>query len=497
MSVSPVGRHADSHVGPTLRPVPAISGGRPSPWDRLASLCDVGSLAPIRSAVRSERVGDRAIGGDGVLGAAGRLEGRRILCYAQDMQFLGGSVGAAHAETIIRVLQQAGRARVPVIGFVESAGARMQEGLAALDGYAGIFYEHVALSGLVPQISILTGTCAGGASYSPALTDFVIMTQSAATFLTGPGIVREVTGESVSASELGGPDVHSRNGVAHLIGATETDAICLAQRLLGYLPQHAGAPLPRVAPVPSSVPDPAGAVPANPRRHYDVRDALAGIVDAGSVLEIQPDWAPNIVVALARLEGSPIGVVANQPRCVAGVIDADGAQKAARFVRTCNAFGIPLVVLVDTPGFLPGRQQEESGVIRHGAKLLHAFAEATVPRVTVVLRKAFGGAYITMNSRRLGADLVLAWDQAQLGIMGAAQAVGIIHRRELAGPDGGEARERLAAAYAQEHLAATAAAAGGHIDEVISPHETRGRLIDALSTEAGRRDDHRIRNIPL
>ncbi len=488
----------ESHVGRPLRAVPGPPPERSTPLDRLTGLCDVGSLSTVRSAVRSAKVGNRAVGGDGVLGAAGRINGRPVVCYAQDMSFLGGSVGAAHAATIAGVLQRAARAQTPVVGFVESAGARLQEGLAALDGYAEIFYEHVGLSGVVPQVSILTGTCAGGASYSPALTDFVIMTQAAAMFLTGPGIVREVTGEAVTAAELGGPEVHSRNGVAHLIGANELEATQLAQRLLAYLPQHARAPLPIAAPAAPAASDPSRRIPANPRHPYDVRDPIAGIVDADSILEIQPEWAPNIVVALARLDGRPVGVVANQPCRMAGVLNADASQKAARFVRTCNAFGIPLIVLVDTPGFMPGRVQEEGGVIRHGAKLLHAFAEASVPRVTVVLRKAFGGAYITMNSRRLGADLVLAWDTAQLGIMGAAQAVGIINRRELAAATSDDVREQLVAAYAAEHLDATAAAGGGHVDEVIAPHQTRGRILDALAvTASGRRDTDRVRNIPL
>lgn len=468
------------------------------PAERLALLCDPGSLQPLRSAVTSAKVGNRAVRGDGVLGASGRIAGRPVMCYAQDRAFLGGSVGAAHAATITRVLRLGARAQVPVIGFVESAGARMQEGLTALDGYAEIFYEHVALSGVVPQLSILTGMCAGGASYSPALTDFVVMTEDAATFLTGPRVVREVTGEQMSAAELGGPQVHSRNGVAHLVGASESEAIALAQRLLAYLPQHAGAAASVAAPAAAACADPSAHVPANPRHAYDVRKAAAGIVDAQSLLEIQPAWAPNIVTAFARIEGRAVGLVANQPRRMAGVIDADASQKAARFVRTCNAFGIPLVVLVDTPGFLPGRAQEAGGVIRHGAKLLHAFAEATVPRFTVVLRKAFGGAYITMNSRSLGADLVLAWSTAQLGIMGAAQAVNIIHRRELAAGAGAAERERLVAAYTEQHLNASAAAAGGHVDEIILPHETRGRLASALGhSTRGRRDAVRVRNIPL
>jgi acetyl-CoA carboxylase carboxyltransferase component len=300
---------------------------------------------------------------------------------------------------------------------------------------------------------VITGTSAGGGCYSPALTDFVLMTAEARMFLTGPAIVREVTGEDATAKTLGGPRVHERNGVAHLTVQTEVDAIFLVRQLLGYLPQHAGAQLPRTAPQDPVGPSPAACVPLDRRRAYDVRDAVAAIVDGGSLLELGPHWAPNLVTAFARLEGRPIGVVANQPRHLGGVLNAEAGQKGARFVRTCNAFGMPLVVLVDTPGFMPGTGEESAGVIRHGAKLLHAFAEATVPRATVVLRKAFGGAYITMNSKDLGADLTLAWNSAELGIMGASQAVGIIHRRELAAaPDPEAARNRLADVYATRHL---------------------------------------------
>jgi acetyl-CoA carboxylase carboxyltransferase component len=324
------------------------------------------------------------------------------------------------------------------------------------------------------------------------------MTESASMFLTGPAVVRQVTGEDVTARELGGSQVHDRNGVCQFSVATDIDAIFLVRQLLSYLPANAWEPPPVATAADPAGPDPGGAVPVETRRVYDVRDAIAGIVDAESLLEASAGWAPNLVTGFARIDGRPVGIVANQPRHLGGVIDAEASQKGARFVRKCNDFGLPLVVLVDTPGFLPGSSQEAAGVIRHGAQLLHAFAEATVPRFTVVLRKAFGGAYITMNSKDLGADLYLAWSRAELGIMGAEQAVGVVHRRALAAAADAETeRRRLADAYAVEHLSASAAARAGAVDEVIRPGETRGRLAWALSTMAGPRRLAGARSVAL
>src|SRR3954454_11990012 len=489
----------DGHVESARLDLSAPNPRPMRPLQRLTLLCDEGSLHPLRSEVHSARMGEKARSGDGVVGATGSIGGRPIACFAQDSTFAGGSLGAEHADTIVRAQRLALRARIPVIGFVESGGARMQEGLAALNGYARVFAENVALSGRVPQISVITGTSAGGGCYSPALTDFIVMTPDASMFLTGPAVVREVTGEAISARSLGGPEVHDRNGVCQFVADTDVDSIFLVRQLLSYLPQHAGGIAPAAASAEPSSPDPGAVVPLNGRRGYDVRDVAAGIVDADSLLEVSPRWAPNLVTAFARLDGRPVGLVANQPNRLGGVLDADAGQKGGRFVRLCNAYGLPLVVLVDTPGFLPGSDQEHSGVIRHGAKLLHAFAEATVPRVTVVLRKAFGGAYITMNSKDLGADLSLAWPMAERGIMGAEQAVGIIHKRDLAASqDPVDARRRLADDYAARHLSAATAARQGYIDEVIRPGETRTRLRWALSTLAGREEhDVRVRNIPL
>jgi acetyl-CoA carboxylase carboxyltransferase component len=472
---------------------------RLAPLDRLEFLCDAGSVRAIRSGVTSPRMGDRGRPGDGVVGAAGRVAGRALFCFAQDSSFAGGSLGAEHAETVLRVMRLAGAARAPIVGFVDSAGARMQEGLAALGGFGRIFQEHVALSGRVPQISILTGVGAGGGSYSPALTDFVIMVEGATMFLTGPGVVREAIGEDVTPDQLGGTRVHERNGVCHLTAPNDLAAALLARDLLSYLPQSADDAPPRAEPAEPRG-DAAAVVPEDPRRTYDVRTVVSAIADGGELLELSPRWARNVVTGLCRIEGRPVGIVANQPRHLGGVLDADAAQKAARFVRTCNAFGLPLVVLVDTPGFMPGTRQEAAGVIRHGAKLLHAFAEATVPRLTVVLRKAYGGAYITMNSKELGAHLTFAWPGAELGVMAAEQAVGIIHRRELdRAADRALERDRLACAYAREHLGAATAARGGFVDEVIAPSETRERLAWGLDTLGARREQRRLHagNIPL
>jgi acetyl-CoA carboxylase carboxyltransferase component len=461
---------------------------RLTPLERIDALCDPGSVRPLRSRVVSPRLGARAVAGDGVLGATGSVAGRPIVCYAEDGSFLGGSLGERHADTIVRVLQTAARARIPVVGFVESGGARMQEGTAALAGYGRIFRETVALTGGVPQISVVSGASAGGGAYSPALTDLIIMTEDAAMFLTGPGVVHEALGEDISAVELGGPRVHEQNGVCHLVERDESSAALRVREVLGYLPSSAGSELPVVDSAPPEIADPSAVVPSEPRRVYDVRDALGGIVDAGSLLELCPRWARNVVTTLARIEGCPVGIVANQPHHLAGVLDAEGSEKAARFVSFCNAFGLPLIAVVDTPGFMPGSKQERAGVIRHGASLVRAFAAARVPKLTVVLRKSYGGAYITMNSRDLGADLVLAWPDAELGIMSARAAVGVVNRRELRAADDVEAlRARLADEYFEEHLGADTAAASGFVDELVEPTQTRERLAAALWTLSGGR----------
>jgi acetyl-CoA carboxylase carboxyltransferase component len=453
---------------------------RLSPEERLASLCDPGSLELVRTGIASRSV--RSAPGDGVAAGAGLVGGRPVYCYAQDQSFAGGSLGTAQAETIVRVLELAGRAGAPVVGFIASGGARIDEGAAALGGYGAIFRAHVALSGRVPQISVITGTSAGGGAYSPALTDFVVMVKGSRLFLTGPGVVEEVMGERVSMDELGGTRVHSRNGVCDLVAEDDAAAADLARELIAHLPQSSALPPDTILPEEPLGGGPGQVVPSDPRKVYDVRSVIRRIGDRSAMLELSPRWARNMVTAMTRLGGHPVGVIANQPHHLGGVIDSAASEKAARFINRCDAFGLPLVVLVDTPGFLPGTKQEGMGVIRHGAGLLHAFSSARVPKVTVVLRKAYGGGFITMNSRRLGADLALAWPTAEIGVLGARQAVGIVHRREIAdAADPDSEHSRLADEYAERHLRAEVAAAAGDVDEVISPADTRRRLIWALS----------------
>jgi acetyl-CoA carboxylase carboxyltransferase component len=459
---------------------------RATPLERLEFLCDPDTLQLIRSDVVSPAMGEKARSGDGVVGGSGLIDGRPVFCYAQDSSFAGGSLGEAHANTIVRVLELADRGRAPVVGFVSSGGARMQEGIAALGGYGRVFHRTVRLSGRVPQIAIVSGLSAGGGAYSPALTDWVVMTEQSSMFLTGPGVVREALGEDVDAAQLGGTRVHQKNGVCHFVAEDDFDSTRLARDLLGYLPSHSGAPAPRSITEPAPDGDPSDPVPAEPRRVYDVRDVIRGLVDGGELLEVAAGWARNLVTALARVDGRPVGVIANQPRYLGGVLDAASSEKGARFVNKCNSFGIPLLVLVDTPGFMPGMRQEGAGVIRHGATLVHAFAQAGVPRVTLILRKAFGGAFITMNSKDLGADYVFAWPQAEIGVMGATPAVGVIHRRELAAAaDPAAERDRLARRYAQAQLRPQVAAATGYVDELIAPPDTRARLVWAFQSLCG------------
>ena len=465
---------------------PPSAPSQVEPLERLELLCDPGSLRTLRTGVAA-RTGRTDVAGDGVVAGMGTLGGRPLYCYSQDRTVVGGSLGEAHADTIVRLLRMAGRAGAPVVGFVESAGARMDEGCAGLAGYGRVFREHVRLSGHVPQVTVITGNSAGGGSYSPALTDFVVMTEASSMFLTGPGVVAEVMGEEVSKQELGGPRVHSRNGVCQLVAEDDHHATLLARELLGYLPRSAGE---RTSDIPSSeaLPvDPASVVPESARQVYDVRGVIRCLVDDGRLLESSPRWARNMVTAFARIDGRAVGVVANQPRHLGGVIDSSASEKAARFVSTCDSFGVPLVVLVDTPGFLPGTRQEQAGVIRHGAGLLRAFAAAEVPKLTVVLRKAYGGGFITMNSKDLGADLTFAWPHAEIGVVGPKQAVTFVHRDEIRrAEDPGAERDRLAAVYARDHATAAVAARGGYIDEIVEPADTRERLSWALQALEGK-----------
>jgi acetyl-CoA carboxylase carboxyltransferase component len=436
--------------------------------DRLELLFDPGSLRLLEPPDAGRRLS--------VTAAIGDVGARRAVAYVQDSTVGGGSVGTAEAETVLRAMRLAERLGAPIVAFLESAGARLQDGPAALGGFGRIFAANVALAGKVPQISVITGTSAGGGCYSPALTDFIVMTHAAEMFLTGPRIVREAVGEAVGSRELGGPKVHERNGVCHFVAADDAGATALARELLRYLC------VPRASATPSARSDPARHVPGSPRRVYDVRAVVRDIVDGGHFVEMSPRWARNLVTGFARVDGRAVGVVANQPRHLGGVLDVSASEKGARFVGTCDAYGVPLLVLVDTPGFMPGTAQESAGVIRHGAQLVQAFAAATVPRLTVVLRKAYGGAYITMNAKDLGADAVFAWAGSEIGIMGPRAAVGILHRRRLAEAEAPEALlDRLAAEYAARAVAADNAWRLGLVDAVIEPRETRSRVAATLA----------------
>lgn len=434
---------------------------------RLELLFDPGTFKGLRTAV-----------GDGVLSGSGRVNGRVVFAWAQDGGFKGGSLGSRGGETIARTIDRANALRVPVVGFPHSGGARLQEGVAALSAYSAIFRAQANAN--VPQISVIGGPCAGGAAYSPALGDITVMAgDEARMFLTGPAVVEKVTREQVSAEELGGPKVHSRNGVAHLVADHDVHAAELVRAALAHLPSAAGESLPLYPPADPERGDPADVLPERAREVYDIRHVAARIVDGGELLELAPRWARNLVVGFARIEGGPVGIIANQPKYLGGCLDAASSQKGAWFVDLSDRFGVPLVVLVDTPGFLPGVSQEQAGVIRHGASLLRAFSVATTPRVTVTLRQAYGGAHIVMNSRDLGADLTLAWPAAQIGVMGPQQAVEIVHRREIAA---GADPVALADAYSAEHLPVRVAAENGFVDEIIEPADTRARIAFALET---------------
>jgi acetyl-CoA carboxylase carboxyltransferase component len=456
---------------------------RPSPLQRLELLCDPRSLHLLEPASLS--AGPEV----GVHAAWGRIGGRTIVCYAQDASVAAGSVGVAEAEVIVRALRHSRMARVPLIGFLESAGARLQEGAAALAGFGRIFYENVALSGRSPQISVITGVSAGGGCYSPALTDFVVMTEKASMFLTGPRIVKRALGEEVTASALGGARVHARNGVCDFVARDDRDAMRLLRELLGYLPQNTSGSVPLAPPEAPAAGDPAGVLPPSSRNYYDVRELIGRLVDGGRFREVSEHWARNMVVGFARLEGHSVAVIANQPRHRGGIIDVEASQKGRKFICTCDAFRIPMLVLVDTPGFMPGSRQEAAGVISHGAGLLRAFAAARSPRVTVVLRKAFGGAFITMNSKDLGADASFSWPRAEIGIMSPHAAVEIIHGRRLLGARSTHLRDRLARSYAEESLSPDAALGSGAIDAVIEPAETRERVVRALQLARGTAPD--------
>ncbi len=488
------------------------SQGRLSARARLESFFDPGTFVEIdpfvTHRITSFGLAERRIPGDGVVTGWGRVEGRVIAAFAQDPTVFGGALGEAHASKIVKIMEFASKVGAPMVGLNDSGGARIQEGVVSLGGYGEVFHRNVLYSGVVPQISVILGACAGGAVYSPAMTDFVIMAEgSSHMFITGPDVIRTVTGEEVSHEQLGGAHTHaSRSGVAHLVAPSETDALALTRRLLSYLPSNNLEDPPSsaaIAPPVSAASELEGLVPAQADRPYDMHEVIGRVVDPESVLEIFPQWAPNIITELARLGGHPVGVVANQPQVLAGTLDIEASEKAARFVRTCDAFNVPLVTFVDVPGFLPGTQQEYGGIIRHGAKLLFAFSEATVPKLTVIPRKAYGGAYDVMCSKHIGADYNVAWPQAELAVMGAEGAVNILFRRDLEKAPEGERdsmRRRLTEEYASEFLNPYLAAERGYLDDVIEPSETRTRLLQALEVLRGKRQDRPPKkhgNIPL
>jgi acetyl-CoA carboxylase carboxyltransferase component len=445
-------------------------------------LLDDGSMRTVRTQVRSPRM-ESAPAGDGVSVGEGRIDGRRVFWFEQDPSVLGGSLGEAHADSICRILDTAARYRRPVIGVHRSGGARIQEGVAALAGYGRIFSRHVRMRGVIPQVALVLGPCAGGASYGPALMDFVIMPRHGAyMFLTGPDVVAEVTGETVTFEDLGGAAVAERSGLASLVGRDDEDVVGLTRRLLTYLPQRVGEPVARATKWKVPHGDPGELVPRDPRVSYDVRAVLERIFDRDCLLELRPVFARNLVTLFARIEGQVVGVVANQPFALAGSIDIEASRKGAQFVALCNRYRIPLAVFVDTPGFLPGTSQELGGVIPAGAEFLASFVEASVPKVTVVLRKAYGGAYIVMNALDLGADYAYSWPGAEIAVLGARGGVKILHRRQLAEASDRDAlAAELEAAYKDRFLSPWPAAEAGYIDEVIAPTETRDRLIAALT----------------
>ena len=443
---------------------------------------------------------------DGVVTGWGKVDGRIVYIFAQDFTIMGGSVGEAHGMKIANLLDMARQSGAPVIGLNDSGGARIQEGVEALAGYGQIFYRNVQASGVVPQISVILGPCAGGAVYSPAITDFIFMVEKTAhMFITGPEVVKAVTHQEVSFDQLGGAAIHRElSGVAHFSASDEETLLSNVRWLLSFLPANNLTPPPYLPPSDDpqrTLPEMAEIVPADPQQPYDVRSVIEALVDGREFLEVQSEYAANLVIGFARMDGYPVGIVANQPLHLAGVLDINSSDKGARFIRFCDAFHIPLVTLVDTPGFLPGTDQEYGGVIRHGAKLAYAYSEATVAKVTLVLRKAYGGAYIVMGSKHLGGDYNLAWTSAEIAVMGPEGAVSIVFSKDIAAAENPAAeRDKLIRNYRAEFATPLIAASRGYLDDVIDPSESRLRVIRALEALREKRQNTPSRkhgNIPL
>ena len=484
--------------------------GKRSALQRVLALLDEDSFVELDAMVK-HRATDFGMDkkhprGDGVVTGFGTIDGRRVAVFSQDFTVFGGSLGEAFAEKMVKLMDGAEKYGCPIIGINDSAGARIQEGVEGLAGYGEVFFRNVRASGVVPQISIIVGPCAGGAVYSPAMTDFVFMVNDIGQmFITGPDVIKTVTGEDVTLEHLGGAETHaSTSGVAHFRAVDEDDLNIQVRDLMSFLPGNNLEDAPEVEPDddPKRLNEALRKiVPENTSRPYDVLNVIQEIVDDGSFLEVQPEYAQNIVIGFARLDGKSVGIVANQPAVLAGTLDINASVKAARFVRFCDAFNVPLVVLEDVPGFLPGVDQEHTGIIRHGSKLLYAFAEATVPKVTVILRKAFGGAYVVMNSKHIGADFISAWPMAEIAVMGPEAAVNLVFRRELDRVDDPAARRaELIDEYEELFASPFQAASRGYIDDVIEPENTRSWLIQMLDIARSKRvsvPKRKHGNIPL
>ncbi|TDI51595.1 MAG: acyl-CoA carboxylase subunit beta [Acidobacteria bacterium] len=471
--------------------------GKLTARERIEALLDKDSFQEIDQFVRHQSTGfgveDKKPLGDAVVTGHGTIDGRPVFVFAEDFTVFGGSLGKVVADKICKILDLAIETGAPVIGLKDSGGARIQEGVDSLDGYGRIFKRNVRASGVIPQISVIMGPCAGGAVYSPALTDFIFQVdQTSHMFITGPDVIKAVTGEDVTMEELGGATAHaSKSGVTHFVYPTGEDALEAVRYLVSFLPRNNMEMPPYYAPGDRAdrLDDSLDVIiPDSSNQPYDITKVIEAVLDDEEFLEVHELWAKNIVVGLGRLDGHTIGVVANQPAVLAGTLDITASEKAARFVRFCDAFNIPIITFVDVPGFLPGVDQEHNGIIRHGAKLLYAYCEATVPRISVITRKAYGGAYLVMNARGIGADLVFAWPSAEIAVMGARGAVNIIHRRELSGADDADARRtELIEDYENKFNNPYVAAELGLVDEVIEPRETRVKLIRAMEMLRGKR----------
>lgn len=469
--------------------------GKMTARERITQFLDEGTFQELQPYTTTPA--EDAVPGDGVITGFGTVEGRTVFVYAQDFTVLGGSVSLAHARKIVQVSEMAMNNGAPIVGLLDSGGARIQEGVLSLQGYGEVFRMNALASGVVPQISVILGPCAGGASYSPALTDFIVMTdKSSMMFITGPDVVKSVTGEEIDHEGLGGAMVHATiSGVSHFTAANEEDALAMTRRLLSYLPANNVESPPATEPTDDpwrTAPELNEIVPLNPNTPYDMHQVIRAVVDAGSFFEVQAGWALNAIVGFARMDGRVVGIVAQQPMMMAGAIDINASDKIARFVRFCDAFNTPLVTFVDSPGFLPGIAQEHGGIIRHGAKALYAYIEATVPKISIVTRKAYGGAYVVMSSKGIGADLHMAWPTAEIAVMGPEGAVNILSRREIAKAEDPEARrQELVAEYREIYANPYRAAEFGVLDTIVEPARTRPVLIAAL-----RAMREQIRNVP-